>query len=154
MTGNPSTHDSRSPHDWELLIERYYAGETSRREEEELRQYLFSATADPRFDDTRAVLAFTGTGWHLTRPHRQVARRHAWRTWVGAAACIALLLAGGIVYHTTPRDTCVAYVYGEKETNPEVVIRQMQQSVSQFASTDVAVESQLDAIFSPLETLP
>ena len=66
----------------------------------------------------------------------------------------ALLLALPVVAADCERDTCVAYVYGEKQTDPEAVISQMQQSVSQFASTDVAVESQLDAIFSPLESIP
>lgn len=154
MTGKSSTHSTRTPHDWDQLIERYYAGETSLHEEEELRKFLFSGEADDRYDDIRAVLAYTQMGRRQTAPRVHATRHHALRVWA-AAACIALMLGGGIVYYTTaPRDTCVAYVYGEKQTDPEAVISQMQQSVSQFASTDVAVESQLDAIFSPLESIP
>ena len=48
MTGKSSTHSTRTPHDWEQLIERYYAGETSLHEEEELRKFLFSGEADDR----------------------------------------------------------------------------------------------------------
>lgn len=59
MTGKSSTHSTRTPHDWEQLIERYYAGETSLHEEEELRKFLFSGEADDRYDDIRAVLAYT-----------------------------------------------------------------------------------------------
>ncbi|HIZ26179.1 hypothetical protein [Barnesiella sp. An55] len=157
MTGKPSKLHPRTPHDWEQLIERYYAGETSLREEEELRRYLFSKESGDRYNDTRAVLSFTETGRRIAtpRPPMHKSRRVALHTWMSAAACIALVLGGSIAYMTVPRNTCVAYVYGEKQTDPEVVIEQMRQSVSQFASTDdVTVESQLDAIFSPLENQP
>lgn len=154
MTGKPSTPHPRTPIDWEQLIERYYAGETSLHEEEELRQYLFSQESDQCYDDTRAVLSFTETGRRLSIARGERSRHIARRVWMSAAACMALLLGGGLVYVTAPRDTCVAYVYGEKHTDPETVIEQMQQSMSQFTEPDVSVESQLDAIFSPLETLP
>lgn len=154
MTGKPSTPHARTPRDWEQLVERYYAGETSLHEEEELRRYLFSKEGGDGYDDTRAVLAFTGTGRRLTAPRPTARRRVPLRVWTAAAACIALLLGGSLFYIAAPRDTCVAYVYGEKHTDPNIVIEQLRHSVSQFAETDVTVESQLDAIFSPLETLP
>lgn len=154
MTGKPSTPQPRTPHDWEQLVERYYAGETSLHEEEELRRYLFSPESGDGYDDTRAVLAFTGTGRRLADTRAKARRRVPLRVWTATAACIALLLGGSLFYIAAPRDTCVAYVYGERHTDPDFVIEQLRHSVSPFTKADVTVESQLDTIFSPLETLP
>lgn len=154
MIGKSPTHQTRTPQDWEQLVERYYAGETSLREEEELRRFLFSKESGDAYDDTRAVLAFSETGRRLARPRIKNRRHLSLHVRTAAAVGMALLLGGGLFYIVAPRDTCVAYVYGEKHTDPAVVIEQLQHSVSQFAETGITVESQFDDIFSPLETLP
>lgn len=154
MTGKSPTPQTRTPQDWEQLVERYYAGETSLHEEEELRRFLFSKESGDAYDDTRAVLAFTETGRRLARSRIKNRRHLSLHVRTAAAVGMALLLGGGLFYIVAPRDTCVAYVYGEKHTDPAVVIEQLQHSVSQFAETGITVESQLDDIFSPLETLP
>lgn len=152
MTGKTTNHHPQNHSYWAKLIERYYAGGTSLREEEELCRFLFSPeTNDPGYDEIKAVISFTETGKQWAKHELRIGRNRRLQTFTGIAACIAIALGIGIFYIATPKETCITYIYGEKHTDPETVIEQMRHSISQFAPTDITIEEELGAIFSPLE---
>ena len=69
-------HDIENPPCRKQLIERYFNGETTDREEGTLRQFLFSKCADDnRYDELRAVLAFTETGKRFSREQSKAGTR-------------------------------------------------------------------------------
>jgi uncharacterized protein involved in exopolysaccharide biosynthesis len=78
-----------------------------------------------------------------TAPHR----RRRW--WIAAAAVAALLLVGGAtLYRHQLEDECVAYIYGERVTDRDVVLGEMQKTMTVLTAdgSDV-VEEQLKAMF-------
>lgn len=148
-------YDIENPDCRELLIERYFNGETTNREEKAIRKFLFSKSIDDsRYDELRAVLAFTGTGKRLARETVRIGRKRTVRTIVRIAACVAILLGAGIVYLSSSRSNCVTYIYGQKYTDTETAVEQMHKTLDAFNTPEITVEEELSAIFSPLENLP
>ena len=81
--------------------------------------------------------------------HRSLSpRRRDW--WLSAAAAVALLIVGGAaLFHYQHEDECVAYIYGERVTDHDVVLAEMQKTMTAMAAdgSDV-VEEQLKAMFA------
>ncbi len=145
-------HDIENPQCRKQLIERYFNGETTDREEETLRQFLFSKCADDsRYDELRAVLAFTETGKRFSREQMRGSRKRTLPVFIRTAACAAILLGMGIAYIALPKDSCVTYIHGQKYTDTETAVKQMRQTLDAFNSPDITIEKELGAIFSPLE---
>lgn len=119
------------------LIERYFEGETSRSEEMELKQFLCSPEArDPEFDEVKAVMGFVETARAVRRPSAvyPLHGRKRIRRWVAAAGLALLLAVGGgsagwYMYNLRAHNECVAYINGEKYTNPGVVMERMRQTM-------------------------
>lgn len=133
------------------LIDRFFDGDTTLAEEQELYAYFRQdSTALPEdlvplremFLDLAAV-PFAGT-----QPRR--APRRPWLRW---AAAIALLLAvSATVLFTRSHqadDECVAIIYGERTTDRSVVITEMEKTMATVTAdgSDV-VEAQLKSMFS------
>lgn len=145
------------------LIERYFEGETSRSEEMELKQFLCSPEArDPEFDEVKAVMGFVETARAVRRPSAVYplhGRTHI-RRWVAAAGLALLLAAGGgsagwYMYNLRAHNECVAYINGEKYTNPGVVMERMRQTMQSVLPGErerrMSPEAQLKDLFRTSE---
>ena len=141
------------------LTERFFLGETTLSEEQQLYTYFRQEPAalpeDLRplrsmFLDLAAVQSVAALQQQTQRPPGSGLRR--WAT----AAAVAVLVAGGALLFfrsTEPADAdedLVAIVYGERTTDRSVVISEMQKTMTAMTDGDGtdAVEQQLKAMFS------
>jgi len=134
------------------LTDRFFDGTTTLEEEQELYDYyrreqalpadlaqqrqLFLDFAAVRFADEQAVNA--------SKPRR-------WHRWAIAASAALLIAAGAAVWLNSGRqgdDECVAYIYGERTTDRDVVLGEMQKTMAAVAADGSdEVEKQLKMMF-------
>lgn len=134
------------------LTDRFFDGTTTLEEEQELYDYyrreqalptdlaqqrqLFLDFAAVRFADKQAVNA--------SKPRR-------WLRWAVAASAALLIAAGAAVWLNSGRqgdDECVAYIYGERTTDRDVVLGEMQKTMAAVADDGSdEVEEQLKMMF-------
>jgi len=129
------------------LTDRFFDGDTTLEEEQELydlyRQDDIPEDLRPNqklFRDLAALATLSPTA-EQSQPRR--------RWWMAAAAVIGLLIVGGAtLYHYQREDECVAYIYGERVTDRDVVLGEMQKTMTAMTAdgSDV-VEEQLKAMF-------
>ena len=133
------------------LTEKFFDGDTTLEEEQELYDFY---RQDDIPDDLRPHqelfrdLAALGTLSQEVR--RTPPQRSARRWWLSAAAAVTLLIVGGAaLYHFQREDECVAYIYGERVTDRDVVLSEMQKTMTALTAdgSDV-VEEQLKAMFA------
>lgn len=137
------------------LTDRFFDGTTTLEEEQELYDYyrreqalpadlaqlrqLFLDFAAVQFGDEQALNV------NVNKPRR-------WLRWA-VAACAALLIAAGTaVWLNSGRqgeEECVAYIYGERTTDRDVVLGEMQKTMAAVTDdgSDV-VEEQLKMMFA------
>ena len=134
------------------LTDRFFDGMTTLEEEQELYDYyrreqplpadlaqqrqLFLDFAAVRFADEQAV--------NVNKPRR-------WIGWAVAASAALLIAAGAAVWLNSGRqgdDECVAYIYGERTTDRDVVLGEMQKTMAAVADDGSdEVEEQLKMMF-------
>lgn len=164
------------------LLTRYYEGETSTAEEEELVHLLFleeSIRQNPDYEEHRAVLAYTTLGRKYAndskrgkeipftpkeksllgeseaKQQKKSPRPFSVNHWSAKVASVALLIGIGCTlyflsqkHNSLNDETCVAYIYGRKSTDKEVVMQQMEQTLSKFSSeSEIGVEQPLSKMF-------
>jgi hypothetical protein len=137
------------------LTDRFFDGTTTFEEEQELYDYyrreqalpadlaqlrqLFLDFAAVQFGDEQALNV------NVNKPRR-------WLRWA-VAACAALLIAAGTAvwlnYGRQGDEECVAYIYGERTTDRDVVLGEMQKTMAAVTDdgSDV-VEEQLKMMFA------
>ena len=129
------------------LTERFFDGETTLSEEQELYRY-YSQPPSALPDDLAPYrelfldLAAVGAATKPASPRR-------WRTW--AAAAVALLIAAGgtALWLGNRSSDYVAYIYGERTTDRAVVMAEMQKTMTAMATDGSdSVEEQLKSMFS------
>lgn len=141
---------------WKWLTERYFDAETTPEEERELCRFLASPEGQqPQFDDVRHVMGYliTGRRHHPTAAAPASARRLRLPRMAAAAALAALLIVPPVArYVWQSRNVCVAYVNGQKITDPQQVIMQARRSIEAVADTPGRpnIDSQLNDMFSTL----
>jgi hypothetical protein len=134
------------------LTDRFFDGMTTLEEEQELYDYyrreqplpadlaqlrqLFLDFAAVRFADEQAV--------NVSKPRR-------WLRWA-VAACAALLIATGTAVWLNNgqqgEEECVAYIYGERTTDRDVVLSEMQKTMAVVTDDGSdEVEEQLKMMF-------
>lgn len=132
------------------LTDKFFEGDTTPEEEQELYDFY---RHDDIPEDLRSNcelfrdLAALGSLAPSTIHHPLSTHRHRW--WLSAAAVALLLIVGGtVLYHNQREDECVAYIYGERVTNRDVVLKEMQKTMTAMTAdgSDV-VEEQLKAMF-------
>jgi hypothetical protein len=134
------------------LTDKFFDGDTTPEEEQELYEY-YRQPWEQIPDDLRSNcelfrdLAALTT---LSPTKQQTAPKHSHRSrWLAAAAVALVLIVGGtVLYHYQPADECVAYIYGERVTDRDVVLGEMQKTMTAMTAdgSDV-VEEQLKAMF-------
>lgn len=136
------------------LTDRFFDGTTTLEEEQELYDYyrreqalpadlaqlrqLFLDFAAVQFADEPAVNA------NANKPRR-------WLRWPVAACAALLIAAGAAVWLNSGQqgdDECVAYIYGERTTDRDVVLGEMQKTMAAVADDGSdEVEEQLKMMF-------
>lgn len=133
------------------LTDKFFEGDTTPEEEQELYDFY---RQDDIPEDLRSNcelfrdLAALGSLAPST-VHHPLSTVHRRRWWLAAAAVALLLIVGGTaLYHYQREDECVAYIYGERVTNRDVVLSEMQKTMAAMTAdgSDV-VEEQLKAMF-------
>lgn len=143
---------------WLRLSERYFEAETTEEEERELRRFA-AQTADPDFRELQAVMGFTSMGRPQTlkpsnpqpvklstTPHRLIS--------IAASVIVVLGLSLFFGLNNRQQDTgCVAWVNGEKITDPTEVMALMQITMRDMSiDGNDPVEDQLRDMFELLQT--
>lgn len=136
------------------LTDRFFDGTTTLEEEQELYDYyqreqplpadlaqlrqLFLDFAAVQFADEQTVSV------NVNKPRR-------WLRWAVAASAALLIAAGAAVWLNSGRqgdDECVAYIYGERTTDRDVVLGEMQKTMAAVAADGSdEVEEQLKMMF-------
>ena len=126
------------------LTERFFDGETSLAEEQEL--YGLYREGDVPEDLLQYKELFGG--FEDIRLPQQKTSSHKWRWVIGIAASIAILLAVGTTVHTrNSKDECVAYIYGEKCTDKTIVMQHMQSALDEMEDVST-IDEQMRDFFS------
>lgn len=144
------------------LLERFFDGETTL-EEEQLLYAFFQQTPEEQlaedlrplrgmFLDLQELGAKDDTEVATMSQHRGTGHRWGWRV----AAALLVLVAGGawLLFGRSGQpaegdDEVVAFVYGQRTTDPAVVLSEMQHTMTALSADDSNdVEQQLKTMFS------
>ena len=126
------------------LTERFFDGETSLAEEQEL--YRLFREGDVPEDLVQYKELFAGFD-SIRLPQQKISRRN-WRQAIGIAASVLVLFAiGTILLAKQSNDECVVYIYGEKCTDKTIVMQQMQSTLSEIGDIST-VDEQMRDFFS------
>ena len=134
------------------LTDRFFDGMTTLEEEQELYDYYRREQALPAdlaqlrrlFLDFAAVQFSDEQAVNINKPRR-------WLHWAVAACAALLIAAGAAVWLNIGQqgdDECVAYIYGERTTDRDVVLGEMQKTMAAVADDGSdEVEEQLKMMF-------
>jgi hypothetical protein len=138
--------DKKQIQEW---LNCFMAGTATEMEEQQLADYFCSATDVPEEWLPYAIM-FRGF-WQQTLG-KGAAKTVTMRRWIAAAAAVVLLIAGGTMVWqqqvSQSEDECVAYIYGERTTDRDIVLCEMQKTMTvvTYDGSDV-VEEQLKGMF-------
>lgn len=140
---------------WHDLAQRYFDATTTDDEERQLRSFITSeAGSGEEFNELRAVMGFFAVGRSTAKTANHPAAHRTLRRLTVAAAVIACLAGGGtwLFHYQMQKNICVAYINGEKVTDPDIVLQQMQASMAnvQPKSADITVDDQLHDMFNTI----
>ena len=162
---------------WLRLSERYFEAETTEEEERELRRFA-AQTSDPDFRELQAVMGFTtiarsskslkslksskglkslkGSKVQQQAPLKPLKPLKLNSHYMGLAASVIVVLGLSLFFSLSNRqqDTgCVAWVNGEKITDPTEVMALMQNTMLEMnIEGSDPVEDQLRDMFELLQT--
>jgi len=127
------------------LIDGYFEGTLTQREEIRLKTFLASEEGQaPEYDEVRAVVSYYAVGKGLGEA------AYSRRTWVkvaAAAACLVMAVSIGMHFHNV-NNVCIAYMNGEKVTDREVVMNDVENTLADLLSCSTDVEEQLNDFFA------
>ena len=155
MKNEMNIHQTRSIHEWEELVERYFDAMTSDKEEQELKAFLLTKEATGNmFNEARAVMGFLKVGQTL---HKEKTGKRSWNNtnyWKIAAVCCGIAFGATLwsTWHGT-NNICEAYIYGKRHTEVAMVMTQANNSLDKVYDTsgEDIVETQLKELFQLME---
>lgn len=137
------------------LIEGYFEGTLSQDEETALKVFLASEEGQgPEYDEVRAVMGYFAAGRSvifgntkaITSRRSIRLREIVWRRIAAIAASLAIIITLGVsLYNKT--NVCVSYVSGQKITDKEVVMNDVDNILADLLSDRTDMEEQLTGIF-------
>ena len=129
------------------IIDRYFEGTLSKEEEVRLKVFLASPEGQSsEYDEVRAVMGYFAVGKAINSRTRNAGRPVLWRRVAAVAAGLALLISIGINIYNK-ENICVSFVGGQKVTDKEVVMNDVDNILSDLLSDRVDMEEQLVNIF-------
>jgi hypothetical protein len=135
------------------LTDRFFDGETTVEEEQELYDYYRREQALPSdlVQLRQLFLDFAAVQFSDEQAEQQAPIPRRWLRWA-VAACAALLIAAGTaVWLNNGRqgeEECVAYIYGKRTTDRDVVLSEMQKTMAVVTDDGSdEVEEQLKMMF-------
>lgn len=135
------------------LTDRFFDGKTTVEEEQELYDYYRREQALPSdlVQLRQLFLDFAAVQFSDEQAEQQAPTPRRWLRWA-VAACAALLIAAGTaVWLNNGRqgeEECVAYIYGERTTDRDVVLSEMQKTMAVVTDDGSdEVEEQLKMMF-------
>ena len=129
------------------IIDRYFEGTLSAEEEVQLKVFLASPEGQSsEYDEVRAVMGFFAVGKAIDNRARIIRRPALWRRVAAVAAGLALLISIGINIYNK-ENICVSFVGGQKVTDKEVVMNDVDNILSDLLADRVDMEEQLVNIF-------
>lgn len=135
------------------LTDRFFDGKTTVEEEQELYDYYRREQALPSdlVQLRQLFLDFAAVQFSDEQAEQQAPTPRRWLHWA-VAACAALLIAAGTaVWLNNGRqgeEECVAYIYGKRTTDRDVVLSEMQKTMAVVTDDGSdEVEEQLKMMF-------
>ena len=137
------------------LADRWFDALLTGDEERELKSFL-ATTEDPDFDEVKAVAGFFAVGKAAARkaaepqrPEVSTSRRLApvrfrWAAALAVAASLALVAAIGL-YHR--QNDCYILAYGEKSTDPELALADMNATLTGLFAAAPDIETELETLW-------
>ena len=136
------------------LTDRFFDGTTTLEEEQELYDYYRREQALPTdLAQLRQLFLDFAAVQFADEPaaERQAPAPRRWLRWAVAACAALLIAAGAAVWLNSGQqgdDECVAYIYGERTTDRDVVLGEMQKTMAAVADDGSdEVEEQLKMMF-------
>ena len=135
-------------------VSRYFDGTLSETEERKLKAFLSSPKGQgTEYDEVRAVMGFYAVGKSLSRKAGKEYSRSAsgrngslWLKTAVAAACAGIFIALGVNAYKK-ENICVSYVGGQKVTDKEVVMNDVDGILADLLSGGTDVDEQLNEFF-------
>ena len=132
--------------DYKEYIERYFEGMLSEDEELELKLFLTSEEGQgPEYDEARAVMEFFSTGCSVYEPASVRKPDHVRRIVAVAASLVLLVTLGVNIYNSN--NVCVKMSGGDRITDKEVVMNDVDNILADLMNEGTDVESQLNDLF-------
>ena len=145
-------HHINTQAELEQLIDRYYDGETSVQEEQELRQCLADCPwSSEVIDGARFTMGYYAA--HTSQQQRAKRRSNRLRM-TGIAATIAIILGIGaftLWHQQQPGDVCIAYVNGQIVQENEQVMAMIADDLEKMDNAADAMTNQLSSLGEAIE---
>lgn len=130
------------------LAEKYFDAATTLAEERELRDFL-AVTADPSFDDVKAVMGFmrvTAEAYGHETPAATPKRK----AWLAAAAAVIVALIVIVPFLGKSTDDCIMIAAGTTTTSHDEVLGEMDRQMAMLlnAADDNTIENDMAIIFN------
>ena len=146
---------------WKEMARRYFDAETTEAEERMLKRFAASPETDgAEWDELRAVMGYATVGKRLRRQAASITSIIPFRPrrrWIPAVAAASILLALVSVPtmkwltadESAEKDICIAYVNGNRVTDPAQVIQAMHHAMSHVQQVEpmTTVKEQLGNMF-------
>ena len=136
----------------EALIERYFEGMTTLKQEDAMRRCLAHCPwSSEAIDEARMVMGYFAA--HSAQQPSRITRGTRQR-FIGIAASIAVILAVGsyVLWHQSqPSDVCIAYVNGNVVEDNDKVMALVANDMSKMDNAANAITNQLSSLGEALE---
>ena len=135
------------------LTERFFQGETTLTEEQQLYRLYRDATLPDDLQPYRQLFldmaALSPAVAEVQPLHRRSALRRGVRWLVVASLAVTVVAGGYRLFSRQEQNECVAYIYGQETTDPDVVMAEMQRAAYAMTAAEPMdnVDRQLNEMF-------
>lgn len=131
------------------LTDRFLEGETTLEEERELYAFYRSGEVPDDLLSLRPLFVGLEEIQLETLSITSKKKKGDWRTWVMiAASVLVLFLLGGSFLWQQQQNECVAYAYGERITDRDMIMQELEYSLGTMTEGQTDIENQLNEMFN------